>query len=147
MIHEVNHSLGRGSDHYFTQSVRPSVHPSQNFKIKRQSLPAGTVGWPSRSLMTPICVIFFLFFLELPKNIKIYVAVTIRNIGMKMNLLYVTFMQCNTKLYDTYENIWLTLYIILLQWNSIFIYRNYKDFTWEILQKIAHNLDFHTYVT
>ena len=34
----------------FTQSVRPS----QNFKIKRQSLPAGTVGWPSGSLMTPV---------------------------------------------------------------------------------------------
>ena len=38
----------------FTQSVRPSVRPSQNFKIKRQSLPAGTVGWPSGSLMTPV---------------------------------------------------------------------------------------------
>ena len=34
----------------FTQSVRPS----QNFTIKRQSLPAGTVGWPSASLMTPV---------------------------------------------------------------------------------------------
>ena len=38
----------------FTQSVRPSVSQSQNFKIKRQSLPAGTVGWPSGSLMTPV---------------------------------------------------------------------------------------------
>ena len=27
----------------FTQSVHPSVRPSQNFKFKRQSLPAGTV--------------------------------------------------------------------------------------------------------
>ena len=31
-----------------------SVHPAQNFKIQRQSLPAGTVGWPSGSLMTPV---------------------------------------------------------------------------------------------
>ena len=38
----------------FIQSVRSSVCPSQNFKIKRQSLPAGTVGWPSGSLMTPV---------------------------------------------------------------------------------------------
>ena len=46
----------------FTQSVRQSVRTSvclsvrlsQNFKIKRQSLPAGTVGWPSGSLMTPV---------------------------------------------------------------------------------------------
>ena len=42
-----------GSDHYFhTVSVRPS----HIFKIKRQSLPAGTVGWPSASLMTPVIV-------------------------------------------------------------------------------------------
>ena len=71
-----------GSDHYFHTecppvrtyvrlSVRPfvrtSVRPSQNFKIKRQSLPAGTVGWPSGSLMTPvlwICIFswYLLFF-------------------------------------------------------------------------------------
>ena len=39
----------------FIQIVRPSVRSSQqNFKIKRQSLPAGTVGWPSGSLMTPV---------------------------------------------------------------------------------------------
>ena len=38
----------------FTQSVRLYVRPSQNFKIKQQSLPAGTVGWPSGSLMTPV---------------------------------------------------------------------------------------------
>ena len=40
----------------FTQcpSVRPSIRPAQNLKIQRQSLPAGTVGWPSGSLMTPV---------------------------------------------------------------------------------------------
>ena len=43
----------------FTQSVRQSVRPSQNFKIKRQSLPAGNVGWPSWSLMTPVLCNFF----------------------------------------------------------------------------------------
>ena len=34
----------------------PSLRPSQNFNIKRQSLPAvgTTVGWPSGSLMTPV---------------------------------------------------------------------------------------------
>ena len=41
-----------------TLSVRPSVHtsfcPSQIFKIKQQSLPAWSVGWPSGSLMTPV---------------------------------------------------------------------------------------------
>ena len=54
-----------GSDHYFhtccpyvRTSVRTSVRPAQNFKIQRQSLPAGIVGWPSGSLMTP--VLFFL---------------------------------------------------------------------------------------
>ena len=47
-----------GSDHYFHTDC-PSVHPSQNFKIKRQSVPVGTVGWPSGSLMTP--VLFWLF--------------------------------------------------------------------------------------
>ena len=35
----------------FTQT---SVRPSQNFKIKRQSLPVATVGWPSGSLVTPV---------------------------------------------------------------------------------------------
>ena len=40
-------------------SVRPSVRPAQNFKIQRQSLPAGTVGWPSGSLMTPVLFIFY----------------------------------------------------------------------------------------
>ena len=49
-----------GSDHYFTQSVRPSVRTSQNIKIKRQSLPAGTEGWPSGSLMT--CSFWFSIF-------------------------------------------------------------------------------------
>ena len=34
----------------FTQAVRPS----QNFNIKRKSLPARTVVWPSGSLMIPI---------------------------------------------------------------------------------------------
>ena len=42
----------------FTQSVRQFVRtyvrPFQNIKIKRQSLPAGTVGWPSGSFMTPV---------------------------------------------------------------------------------------------
>ena len=49
-----------GSYHYFhtCPSVRPSVRPAQNFKIKRQSLPAGTVGWPSGSWMTPVLFIF-----------------------------------------------------------------------------------------
>ena len=42
----------------------PSVRPSQNFKIKQQSLPAGSVGWPSGSLTTP-CLIF-LCFLAIP---------------------------------------------------------------------------------
>ena len=42
-----------GSDHYFHTDCM-SVRPSQNFKIKRQSLPARTVGWPSGSLMTPV---------------------------------------------------------------------------------------------
>ena len=57
LIHEA------GSDHYFqTVSVCPSVRPSQNFKIKRQSLPAGTVGRPSGSLMTP--VLYKIFFLK-----------------------------------------------------------------------------------
>ena len=41
----------------FTQSVRPYVSPSQNFKIKGQSLPTGTVGWPSGSLMTPVSLL------------------------------------------------------------------------------------------
>ena len=45
-----------GSDHYFHKEC-PSVRPSQNFKIKRQSLPAGTVGWPSGSLMTHTCLL------------------------------------------------------------------------------------------
>ena len=38
------------------QSARTDVHPSQNFK----SPPAGTVGWQSWSLMTP--VLFFIYF-------------------------------------------------------------------------------------
>ena len=38
----------------FTQCVRPSVRPFQNFRIRPQSLPAGTVGWPSGSLMIPV---------------------------------------------------------------------------------------------
>ena len=41
-----------GSDHYFHTEC-PSVRP-KTLKIKRQSLPAGTVGWPSGSLMTPV---------------------------------------------------------------------------------------------
>ena len=41
LIHEADHSPGRPVViTIFTQSVRPS----QNFKVKRQSLPAGTVG-------------------------------------------------------------------------------------------------------
>ena len=51
-IHEADHSPA-GSDHYFCTCC-PSVRKSQNFKIQRQSLPAGTVGWPSGSLMTPV---------------------------------------------------------------------------------------------
>ena len=38
----------------------PSVRPSQNFKIKRQSLPARSVGWPSGSLMTPVFSLYIL---------------------------------------------------------------------------------------
>ena len=53
LIHEA------GSDHYF-HSECPSVRPSQNLKIKRQSLPALTVGWPSGSLMTPDLSCLFL---------------------------------------------------------------------------------------
>ena len=45
---------------YVRPSVRPSFRPFQNFKIKRQSLPAGTVGWPSGSLMTPVLFILSL---------------------------------------------------------------------------------------
>ena len=41
----------------FTQK---KVRPSQNFKIKRQSLPAGTVGWPSGSLMTSVLYVLYL---------------------------------------------------------------------------------------
>ena len=48
-----------GSDHYFHTEC-PSVRPSHNFKVKRQSLPAGTVGWPSGSLMTPVFCSLFL---------------------------------------------------------------------------------------
>ena len=33
------------------------VRPSLNFKIKRKSLPAGIVGWPSGSLMNS-CLVF-----------------------------------------------------------------------------------------
>ena len=50
-------SLPAGSDHYFhteCPSVRLSVRTSVPIKIKRQSLPAGIVGWPSGSLMTPV---------------------------------------------------------------------------------------------
>ena len=39
---------------------KQSVRPSQNFKIKRQSLPAWTVGWPSGSLITPVLLFFSL---------------------------------------------------------------------------------------
>ena len=49
-----------GSAHYFhtgCPSVRPSVRPSQNIKIERRSLPAGTVGWPSGSLTTPVLLV------------------------------------------------------------------------------------------
>ena len=42
-------------------SVSPSVRPSQNFKIKRKSLPAGNVGWPSGSLMTLVLTNVFSF--------------------------------------------------------------------------------------
>ena len=49
-----------GSDHYF-HTCCPSVRPAQNFKIQRQSLPAGTVGWPSGSLMTPVLYGFVSF--------------------------------------------------------------------------------------
>ena len=57
MIHEADHSPGPVVITIFTQC--PFVRPSQNFKIKRQSLPAGTVGWPSGSLMTPVLLLFF----------------------------------------------------------------------------------------
>ena len=50
IFHEADHSPGR-----FSHSVCPSVRP----KIKRQSLPAGTVGWPSGSLMTPVLLFLF----------------------------------------------------------------------------------------
>ena len=54
---EFQSSVPAGSDYYFhteCPSLPPYVRTSQNFKIKRQSLPAGTVGWPSGSLMTPV---------------------------------------------------------------------------------------------
>ena len=55
LIHKADHStVLAGSDHYFHTEC-PSVRPSQSLKIKRQSLrAAGTVGWPSGSLMTPV---------------------------------------------------------------------------------------------
>ena len=64
-IYNVNWSIrpttvSAGSDHYFhteCPSIRTSVRPSQNSKIKRQSLQAGTVGWPNGSLMTPVLYI------------------------------------------------------------------------------------------
>ena len=54
MIHEADHSPGPV---VITISHRVSVRPSQNFKIKQQSLLAGTVGWPSGSLITPVLLI------------------------------------------------------------------------------------------
>ena len=63
LIHEADHTI-ISSDHYFhtcCPSVRTYVRLAQNFKIQRQSLPAGTVGWPSGSLMTP--VLFELYWL------------------------------------------------------------------------------------
>ena len=45
------------------QSFCTAVCPSKNFKIKQISLPDGTVGWLSGSLMTPV-----LFLLCLPIN-------------------------------------------------------------------------------
>ena len=59
----------------FTHVVRPSVRPSvrlyvrpaQTFKIQLQSLPAGTVGWPSGSLMTP--VFYFIHFIYRNGNV------------------------------------------------------------------------------
>ena len=52
-----------GSDHFFhtgCPSVSLSVRPSQNFKIERKALPAGTAGWLSGSLLAPVllCAIF-----------------------------------------------------------------------------------------
>ena len=49
-----------GIDYYFHTEC-PYVRPYQNFRIKRQSLPAGTVGWPSGSLMTPVLLFLNLF--------------------------------------------------------------------------------------
>ena len=43
-----------GSDHYiFTHVVRPSVRHKIS-KSSEKSLPTGTVGWPSGSLMIPV---------------------------------------------------------------------------------------------
>ena len=42
-----------GSDHYFHTEC-PTVRPSKNFKIKLKSLPAGSLGWPSGSLKSPV---------------------------------------------------------------------------------------------
>ena len=47
-------TVAPGSDHYFPKGcLRLSVLVFQNFKIKRKSLPARNVGWPSWSLATP----------------------------------------------------------------------------------------------
>ena len=50
------------SDHYFHRVCTSVPKP---FKIKRQSLPAGTVGWPSGSLMTPVLLHFLCLYLML----------------------------------------------------------------------------------
>ena len=42
----------------FCPSVRLSICPFQNFKIKLKSLPTVTVGGPSGSLMTPVLFLF-----------------------------------------------------------------------------------------
>ena len=64
LIHEADHS--HSIDHYFhtdCPSVRPSVRPSQNFKIKRQCRICGLAEW----IIDDSCFVsfIFLFFLRI----------------------------------------------------------------------------------
>ena len=46
------------SDRYFHTF---SFRPSQNIKVKQKSLPPGTVGWSSGSLMIPVMNLYEVF--------------------------------------------------------------------------------------
>ena len=62
-------TVSAGSDHYFHTACL-SVRPFQLLKIKRKSLLAWTVKWPSGSLMTPIlfqvCLLMLKYFSSSP---------------------------------------------------------------------------------